>query len=76
MYAISTFSISQLLSQPMTGIFMIPPMTGIFVYQTIILFNHFLGYVCVKVASKCSVPPLDHLARYFCIVTLLCYTSS
>ncbi len=28
----------------------------------------------VKVASKCSVPPLDHLAKYLGMVTLLCYT--
>ncbi len=48
MYAISKFSISQLLSQPMTGIFMIPLMTKIFVYQTIIVFNHFLSYICVN----------------------------
>ncbi len=32
--------------------------------------------VLIKVASKCFVPPLDHLARYFGMVTLLSYTST
>ncbi len=38
--------------------------------------DHQPYFILLKVASKCSVPPLDHLARYFGMVTLLYYTST
>ncbi len=40
------------------------------------LYNIISEATCFKVASKCSAPLLDHLARYFGMVTLLSYTST